>query len=160
MTHEGKKNNRLIRFPENTVLGHLGLLCRGTHLTFHINSQSHSRNHRASHGKAKCQQHPQETQLHKKHNYWTHIYGLTISQSLFAGAVAELLRSRDLTGRSGTVLAGRLSATRLPWRECRQMRLEAGDRSAGESVGRREQPVADGARWNFTAPQTKQRLGF
>lgn len=96
----------------------------------------------------------------KKRNYWTHIYGLTISQCLFAGAVAELLRSRDLTGRSGTVLAGRLSTTRLPWREWRQMRLEAGDRNAGESVGRWEQPVADGARWNFTAPQTKQRLGF
>lgn len=135
-------------------------LCRGNHLTFRVNNQSHSRNHRASHAKAKCQQHPQGTQLHKKHNCWTRIYGLTISQSLFAGALAKLLRSRDLTGRSETVLAGRLSTTQLPWREWRQMRLEAGDRNAGESVGRWEQPVADGARWNFTAPQTKQRLGF
>lgn len=46
-----------------------------------------------------------------------------------------------------------------PWRERRQMRLEASDRNTGEFVGHREKPVADDAQCGLL-PQTKPPFGF
>lgn len=150
MTHGGKKTTTttdLLDFQKTLFWVIWGwALCHGTYLTFRINNRSHSWNHRASHAKAKCQQHPQETQLHKNI-----ITGRIFMDSPFPRAFS-LVRWPDRSQRDRLGWASFHDSA--PWREGRQMRLEAGDRSAGESVGRWEQPVADGARWNSTAPQT------